>query len=166
MSRTFLTDAFENVKDQVGACGIWCGSCVIGNGTLRELTRRYRQTISDYGLEKWGPKEFDWEEFSKGLASLERLPVCPGCLRGGGRENCEIRACASQRHLDHCAACSIPASCPHAVLLGHMRSGAVAAALFVLPEGAQPAALVKEWTAALKARWPCSVLFSQEMTDR
>jgi len=47
-----------------------------------------------------------------------------------------------------------------------MRSGAAAAALFVLPEGARPAALVKEWTTALKARWPCSVLFGQEMTDR
>ena len=41
---------FELVKNQIGSCGIWCGSCVVANGTLRELTRRYAQMIEAYGL--------------------------------------------------------------------------------------------------------------------
>ena len=67
---------FENVKDQIGYCGIWCGSCVVGNGTLRELTKRYEEIIKSYGLEHWAPKDFDFKEFMKGLASIETMPLC------------------------------------------------------------------------------------------
>ena len=88
-------EAFENVKAQIGPCGIWCGSCVVGNGALRELTRRYEELTVAYGLAEWAPRDFSYEEFSKGLASLRDMDPCPGCVRGGGREGCEIRACAS-----------------------------------------------------------------------
>lgn len=30
------TKHFDSVKDQIGRCGIWCGSCVAGNGVLQE----------------------------------------------------------------------------------------------------------------------------------
>ncbi len=36
-------DGFESVKDQIGSCGIWCGSCVVGNGSLQELSGKYRE---------------------------------------------------------------------------------------------------------------------------
>jgi hypothetical protein len=42
---------FENVRDQIGFCGIWCGSCAVGNGALRELTKRYEDVVKGYGLE-------------------------------------------------------------------------------------------------------------------
>jgi hypothetical protein len=42
--------AFENVKSQIGFCGIWCGSCVVGNGTLRELTRKFEEMTRAYGF--------------------------------------------------------------------------------------------------------------------
>jgi hypothetical protein len=35
------TKGFENVKSQIGFCGIWCGSCLGGNGAVLELTRKY-----------------------------------------------------------------------------------------------------------------------------
>ena len=44
-------ESFEDVKGQIGCCGIWCGSCVVGNGALRELTRRYEEIVENYGLE-------------------------------------------------------------------------------------------------------------------
>ena len=91
----------ENVKSQIGFCGIWCGSCMVGNGTLRELTKRYEEMTNAYGLGKWCPKDFDYGEFSKGLASIQRMPLCIGCLKGGGRDDCEIRACASNKGLPH-----------------------------------------------------------------
>lgn len=39
------TSPFANVKNQIGFCALWCGSCTVGNGVLRELTRRYKQLI-------------------------------------------------------------------------------------------------------------------------
>lgn len=69
---------FDNVEDQIGYCGIWCGSCVAGNGVLQELTERYDRIIKDYDLEQW--------------ASIQNMPLCPGCLKGGGRDDCEIGA--------------------------------------------------------------------------
>ena len=63
--------AYENVKDQIGFCGIWCGSCVVGNGTLRKLTKKYKETVTAYGLPEWAPKDFDHAEFSQGLTSIQ-----------------------------------------------------------------------------------------------
>ena len=39
-----MNPELENVKDQIGYCGIWCGSCIVGNGALRELTRKYEDS--------------------------------------------------------------------------------------------------------------------------
>ena len=51
--------AFQNVKDQIGFCGIWCGSCVAGNGAVVELTRRFEEVVRKYNLEKWA-RALDW----------------------------------------------------------------------------------------------------------
>ena len=152
-------EALENVKDQVGFCGIWCGSCVIGNGTLQALSRKYKAILRDYGLSEWGPKDFDYGEFSKGLASLERVPVCRGCRLGGGREACEIRACATSRFVESCSECPGTADCPQAALLDHMRSGARQAALFVESGTYDPQALLAQWRARLERSWPSCTLF-------
>jgi len=152
-------DPLENVKEQVGFCGIWCGSCVIGNGTLQELSRKYSAILRDYGLSEWGPKDFDYGEFSKGLASLERVPVCRGCRQGGGREACEIRACATSRSVESCSECPARDDCPHAALLEHMRSGARQAALFVESGVYDPEALLSQWRARLERTWPSCTLF-------
>jgi len=69
-------EPFENVKNPIGFCGIWCGSCAVGHGVLRELTRRYGEIIKMYGLEEWAPKDFDFGEFKKGLASIQAVPLC------------------------------------------------------------------------------------------
>ena len=50
MEQSARTTDFENVKAQVGYCGIWCGSCVVGNGALSGLTRRYRELIDALGV--------------------------------------------------------------------------------------------------------------------
>jgi hypothetical protein len=155
-------EAFENVKDQIGFCGIWCGSCVVGNGALRELTRRYEETIKSYGLEGWGPKDFDYTEFSKGLASIQRMPICPGCLKGGGRENCEMRTCATSKAVQHCMECKERRECKHNEILNYMRSGALAAGLFVKADQAEREESLEEWVSRLKSKWPCCILFRNE----
>ena len=155
-------EAFESVKGQIGYCGIWCGSCVAGNGTLRELTKRYEEMSRAYGLKKWAPKDFDYEEFSKALTSIQNMPLCPGCLKGGGRQDCEMRTCASNKGLDECIDCGEVAECKHVQILERMRSGALAAGLFVKAEHADGQRLLEKWGAELKRKWPSCILFSSD----
>ena len=154
------TDAFDNVKDQIGYCGIWCGSCVVGTGALMELTRKYRELVTSYGLAEWGPKDVDYERFYAALESVQGAPPCPGCLKGGGRDDCELRACATGKGLDDCSACEDQTTCRHADLLEHMRSGALKAGLFVKEGDVQREDLLAEWKSALKSKWPFQVLFT------
>jgi len=151
---------FDNVKNQIGFCGIWCGSCVAGNGTLRELTKRYEEIIQKYGLKEWAPKDFDFQEFAKGLASMQAMPLCQGCLKGGGRTNCEMRTCASKKNINDCSACDKPKACKHLETLQKMQTGARDAGLFVKTENVDRQRLIEKWTDKLKTKWPHFVLFS------
>lgn len=50
-----MPEAFDRVKAQIGACGIWCGSCSVGNGSLRELSRRFEEVLEGHGVGEWAP---------------------------------------------------------------------------------------------------------------
>lgn len=152
-------ESFENVKNQIGFCGIWCGSCVVGNGALRELTKRYEEVIKAYGLKEWGPKDFSFQEFMKGLVSIQTMPLCQGCLKGDGRPNCEIRTCALNKKINDCNECDQPEACKHVESLEKMRTGALRAGLLVKAENFDREKLIEKWTAELKSMWPSSVLF-------
>lgn len=153
------TKAYDNVKRQMGYCGIWCGGCVVGNGTLGELTKRYEELIRAYGVGDWGPEDLDYDRLVQGLESIQRIPPCSGCLMGGGRENCELRTCASKKELDSCSECRDIAVCEHGEILQHMRSGALRAGLLVNTEDVDRQQLIEKWPADLKAKWPCCILF-------
>jgi hypothetical protein len=153
---------FNAVKDQIGFCGIYCGSCIVGNGVLRELTKRYHELTTAYGLKEWGPKNFDYDQFAKGLSSISTMPLCPGCLKGGGRDDCEIRACAQSKQVEDCGECSEPGDCAHSDLLERMRSGAEAAGIFVKRGTGERRELLEEWVVELRQRWPCRILFDGE----
>ena len=151
--------AFENVKEQIGSCGIWCGSCVAGNGVLQELAKRYNRVITDYGLEQWAPKDFDFLEFKKGLDSIQTMPLCPGCQKGGGRDGCEIRECVTEKRIRDCSECSHPDNCPHRVLLDKMQKGALEASLMVKTGKTDPSKIISTWSAELRTKWPTNLLF-------
>jgi hypothetical protein len=152
-------EPFENVKNQIGYCGIWCGSCVAGNGALRELTKRYQEVIKRYGLKEWGPKDFDFKEFKKGLASIQAMPLCQGCLKGDGRPNCEIRSCALNKKINDCSQCDQSEACQNLDILQKMRTGARRANLLVKTKNVDGTKLIEKWTAELKSKWPSSILF-------
>ena len=156
---------FENVRNQIGFCGIWCGSCVVGNGVLRELTRMYEQIITRYGLEEWAPKDFDFGEFTKGLASIQAMPLCLGCLKGDGKPNCEIRTCALNKNISDCSECDQPMECKNSEMLQTMRTGARQAGLLVKIENVDRQELTEKWTADLKGRWPCCIIFCTSAKD-
>ncbi len=154
-----MPEAFDRVKTQVGACGIWCGSCAVGNGSLRELSRHFEEVLESHGIGEWAPPELDYASFTQGLAVIRDIASCPGCRNYGGRENCEMRTCAADRGLSECAECGEHASCPHAEILRHMRTGARDAGLFVKTENVEARELLPVWIRRLKTVWPSCILF-------
>lgn len=153
--------AYDNVKCQIGRCGIYCGSCVVGNGTIRELAKLFEETYKAYGVNHWGPKDYDIDNFLNGLVSIASLPVCPGCLKGGGKDDCELRACVTKKGLEHCTECTLFMKCEHSKLLGHMHTGSLAARMFVLKKGDDPRLMLKKWRKDIKETWPCCILFME-----
>ena len=154
MDRTALDNAF----DQMGFCGIWCGSCAVGNGSLRMASQRYFEVLEGHGIEHWAPPELDYEALSKSLDIVSDMASCPGCRQGGGRDNCEMKACTAQHELSDCSECD-EADCPHAEVLDHMQSGGLKAGLFVKIQPGNSASLIEEWTTELKTQFPSSLLF-------
>lgn len=94
--------AFERVRNQIGFCGIWCGSCAVGNGCLVGLSTGLRELLEAYGAPGWASVETGWEGFLKDLGTIGRTVSCIGCRSGGGRDDCEIRACALEREISFC----------------------------------------------------------------
>jgi len=152
---------FENVKNQIGYCGLWCGSCVVGNGTLKELTKRYEEIIKGYGVNEWGAKDFDSKEFIKGLTSIQALPICQGCLKGGGNDNCKIRPCTLNRKISDCIECNDLNTCKNLEALEKVRTGALRVGMLIKTDKGQQK-LIEKWTAELKNKWPSCILFLRE----
>jgi len=148
-----ITQFFEDIKNQIGYCGIWCGSCVVGNGALVELNKRYEKIVKDYGLKEWGPKDINYKEFMKNLESIKNVSLCPGCLKGGGRTNCEMRACATDKGIRDCTECDKPEACKNVEILEKMRIGATKADLFVKTKKVDNSKLIEKWTEELKERY-------------
>ena len=148
------TKAFENVKNQIGRCGIWCGSCVVGNGTLKKLGKRCEHIIGGYGVDEWGAKDFNGKEFMKGLASIQTLPICKGCLKGGGNTECKIRPCASNKKLSDCMECSEIKTCKNVEALQKVRTGALRVGMLAKTENDKinQQQLIEKWTAEIKTR--------------
>ncbi|MDE3091574.1 MAG: hypothetical protein KGJ80_19565, partial [Chloroflexota bacterium] len=86
----------------------------------------------------------------------------PGCLQGGGRDNCELRACAVSKGIDECSQCDALTACAHAEVLQHMRSGALAAGLFVKTEPGGKQEFIDARLTELKSRLPCCILFMDD----
>ncbi len=160
-----MTEGFENVKNQIGFCGIWCGSCLGGNGAVLELTRKYEQIIkrSQHALEKWAPKEFNFNEFMKGLAYIQAMPLCPGCKKGGGDPTCTIRSCASKKDLTNCGQCDGLAECKSYESLeqGNPRIKDELRKI----KNIDQKDVIEKWLSKLKTKWPhCTLLCNSEST--
>ena len=156
------TAAYNRVKDQIGYCGIWCGSCVVGNGSLQQLTTGYEDIIKNYDLENWAPGTFDFKEFLKGLATIKAIPLCVGCRKGGGWEACPMRGCVAKKGIADCAECDDQAVCPHSASLEKMRKGSLRAGLFVKTRRGKQKEFIARWAKKLKTRWPSCILFLKD----
>jgi hypothetical protein len=152
------TKGFENVKNQIGYCGLWCGSCIVGNGTLRELTKRYEHLIAGYGIDKWGATDFDGKEFMKGLESIQALPICKGCIKGGGNEVCKIRPCAQSKKTSDCSECKESKTCNNVEPLQKVRTGALRVGMLIKNDKTDQQQLIKKWTDEIRNKFPFSVI--------
>jgi hypothetical protein len=138
------TPAFDNVKEQIGHCGLWCGSCAVGNGTIRDLARRLEKLTKDYGIREWGPCEIDYTRFHKDLRLIHDQPLCAGCLKGGGKSDCEIRACAVEKGLDECTECGDISNCSNRKVLDTMRAGGLRVGMVVKNEKGSRSVFLKK----------------------
>jgi hypothetical protein len=155
--REMATAPFENVKNQIGFCGIWCGSCSGGNGSIIELTRRYEETVKENNLEKWAPKGFDSKEFMKGLALIQTTSSCPGCRKGGGNPSCRIRICALKKNLDDCSQCDGLIACRDFEELE--RSIPKIKEDLMKIRNMNRKEVIEKWMVELLKKWPHCVLF-------
>ena len=80
------------------------------------------------------------------------MPLCPGCLKGGGRDNYEMKTCASNRHVNGCSEYHDLATCKNVETLQKILPGALAAGLFVGTENVDRQQLIEKWTAELKSQ--------------
>ena len=121
---------------------------------LKELTQRYEHLIGGYGIDEWGAKDFDGKELMKGLASIQKLPICRGCRKGGGNEVCKMRPCASDRKLSDCIECDEMKSCKNLEALRKIREGALGAGMSAKAEDEHSShrQLVRKWTAEIMTK--------------
>ena len=150
---------FERVRDQIGRCGLWCGSCGVGNGALASAARRLLEIYDGYGVHEWGPQDFDVQEFRKGLRSLGAMEGCRGCLEGDGNPECKLRPCVESRSIDDCTECGEREACPHREVLEKLHPGARAVGMLVKADKGENQALIEGWMETLKRSWPACVLF-------
>lgn len=156
-----MTEGFENVKKQIGFCGIWCGGCLGGNDALQELTRRYEQIIrrSKEALETWAPKELDFNGLLKNLENVQAMPLCPGCKKDGGNPTCEIRICALKNNIPNCSQCDELTECKNFESL-EQNSLKIREELRKIKSVDQNE-LIKKWMSELQTKWPHCVLLCE-----
>lgn len=105
-----LKEAFEQVKDQMGPCGIACANCELGNGTVAETANNLKQKLQAYGVSAWAPQvpggsNIDFTQLNKALDWVHTYTRCCGCERGGGPPDCAIRTCSKERGYELCSQC-------------------------------------------------------------
>ena len=155
-TRKLEAEPFENVKNQNGFCGIWCGSCAAGNSAIQELARKFEEIVKKYELEKWVPKEFDFNEFMKGLACTQAMPLCLGCQKGGGPPTCQVRICALSKGMSDCSQCSQLMECKSFELLKE-NYPKIKEDLKKIA-GVDRKGLIEKWTSELRTKWPHCIL--------
>lgn len=105
-----LKEALDQVKDQMGPCGIACATCNLGNGTVAETAAKLKQHLQVYGVSAWAPQvpggsDVDFDQLDKSLDWVQTYTKCFGCEQGGGPPDCAIKVCSKERGYDICSNC-------------------------------------------------------------
>ena len=150
-------EPFENVKNQIGFCGIWCGSCMGGNGAIQELAKKFEKISEKLPqMEKWIPKDFNFKEFMKDLTCMQAITLCPGCRKGGGPPACEIRICALEKGMADCSECDQLIGCKNFEQL-EKDNPKIKEDLIEIKNKSR-SELIEKWMSELKNKWPHCIL--------
>ena len=107
---------------QIAYCGLFCGSCIIRQGKIGELSNELLLRIESpdfqklaHGLPTLKPDAFrDLERIEEGrgfLKALCQLDCQKACKQGGGSTGCRIRECCRQKGIDGCWRCQQMENC-------------------------------------------------------
>ena len=105
-----LKEALDQVKNQMGPCGITCATCDLGNGTVAETALKLKQYLQTYGVSQWAPlvpggSDINFDQLDKSLEWAQTYTRCFGCEQGGGPPDCTIRLCSKERGYELCSQC-------------------------------------------------------------
>jgi hypothetical protein len=115
----------------------------VGNGLLAEMTSQYERVVCGHGVHKWVLKE-KGEAFVEALDTIKKVPVCPGCLKGGGDDTCRMRECTKSKGLVHCDECDSGDECPHVMVIKYMREAGKAAGMIALTSPEERSRMLKD----------------------
>jgi hypothetical protein len=106
-----MEEPLNEIKNRAGPCGIVCGSCPLGSGSVAEAAAKTRKHIVDCQIPMWSPfvpggEVIDWTGVDRGLDWMEKYARCAGCESGGGPPDCTIRICARERGCELCSSCT------------------------------------------------------------
>ena len=113
--RIRLWDLEMNIEDlPYGVCGVYCGQCPSGNGTIRSLAGKLIRYTADLISDNpdFEIKEFNVKEFREGLRWFHESYGCPTCLKIK-EPWCEVMKCEKVRKLKSCLLCDSFLECPH-----------------------------------------------------
>ena len=76
-----LKEAFEVVRDQMGPCGISCGLCNLGNGTIAGTAMKLKESLKFYAVPTWAPavpggSELNFDHLNRALDWISSNVVC------------------------------------------------------------------------------------------
>lgn len=113
----------SKVFNQVAPCGITCGTCVLGDGTIVDAAEKMITYINGYGIKDWAPttpggSEINWDETQKTMKWLTQNAHCIGCEMGGGPPDCAIRLCSKEKGYTLCNMCEELETCTKFEWLG------------------------------------------------
>jgi hypothetical protein len=111
-----IPEDYAIVKDMVTPCGIKCGECLMGNGSLRETAIDLSKYLKMYDVASWasaipGGSDIDFKQLDQNLQWVQRSLKCPGCINGGGSPECPVRICSKEKGHTSCSQCVELMSC-------------------------------------------------------
>lgn len=96
-------------------CGLYCGDCAFGKGTIPDLARDLRKELRETRFERVA-EVIPFPEFKKYTDCYEVLGAmvklrCKGCRGGSRSKYCHIAQCALKKGLGGCWECEELSGC-------------------------------------------------------
>jgi len=96
-------------------CGLYCGDCAFGKGTIPDLARDLRKELRDSRFDKVAqvipfPEFQKYNDCYEALGAMVKLR-CKGCRGGFRSKYCNVAQCAIKKGFEGCWECDDFADC-------------------------------------------------------